>query len=329
MPPRRFIILFIVLIYCAIVGCNGIGESVSVEFTIGNAAEILLENGVAYHQEITVNSDNSVVFNRSWFPPIPARAIIVGVHGIGGYSKCFERSGVYLAACGFGVYAIDLPGNGLSGNRGNCGTVDSQLALLHQFLSSIRERHSALPLYLIGYSLGGGHVLGFAARYQSAVDGIILLAPPVTSDIKNYQQLLPVILFSSLYPERRVNVFDYVNEVFYPTELVQQSIRDNLATKQYTVDYIRSLGAITGNSLLRKARTIQIPVLFMQGKEDTMNLYNGGVSLFKHIKSADKQFVVLDDAGHDFYGLFVFDDSFLNEKAYDILDNITCWIQTH
>lgn len=180
---------------------------------------------------------------------------------IGGYSRSFSRSGAYIAERGFAFYAIDLPGNGQSGINGDCGTVTDQLKILERFLSNIKAYHPGLPVYVMGCSLGSGHVAGFASRYPVAADGIILLAPPVELKIKNYQEM--------------------------------------------------------------------IPALIAHGNADTINYYDGRFELFERMKGADKEFVTLHGAGHGFYGLFVFDEAYLNDKAFDFLDTVVEYLDMH
>ncbi len=54
------------------------------------------------------------LYYQRWFPDTEPQGILVLVHGLGGHSGLFNNGVRCLLPQGYGVYAMDLRGHGLS-----------------------------------------------------------------------------------------------------------------------------------------------------------------------------------------------------------------------
>lgn len=127
-----------------------------------------------------IADDGMTMRFRTWLPEGPPHAILVAVHGMNEYSRAFEWPAEEWRNQQIGVYALDQRGFGDSEFRGLWPGADNLASDLDAFTRLVKSRHSDLPLYLLGESMGGGVVLLAAGRADSLpIDGIILVAPAV------------------------------------------------------------------------------------------------------------------------------------------------------
>ena len=75
-------------------------------------------------------------------------------------------------------YAIELEGHGLSqGERCCIYNFNSLVEDLKQLILILKEKHKSIPIYLIGFSMGGAIIINLGIKYPNLVNGIILIAP--------------------------------------------------------------------------------------------------------------------------------------------------------
>ncbi len=112
------------------------------------------------------------------FPVPEPRAIAVLIHGSAGSSRDMAALGHALAADGVTAYALDIRGQGQSGERGDIAYIGQQEDDAADFLAHIANQAPAAPRILIGHSSGGGFALKLAASPQGAPFArTILIAP--------------------------------------------------------------------------------------------------------------------------------------------------------
>ncbi len=115
-----------------------------------------------------------------WLPSGEPQAVIVAVHGMNDHGASFGKTGEYLAAHGFAVYAFDQRGFGAAEQRGTWagGTVMADDA--RQVAQLLRMHYPGVPLYGLGESMGGAVLLLALARHPPGwIDAAVVLAPAV------------------------------------------------------------------------------------------------------------------------------------------------------
>lgn len=99
-----------------------------------------------------------------WDAPRP-RAIIELLHGLGEYATRYEPLARDLVAAGYTVRALDYRGHGATGlgqwggdasklGRLGPGGVRATIAGIRSFTADVRAEHGAVPLVLLGHSMG-------------------------------------------------------------------------------------------------------------------------------------------------------------------------------
>ncbi len=134
------------------------------------------------------NADGTTIHVHEWAPAGAPRGIVQLSHGMGEHAARYAHLAQTLAAAGFAVYADDHRGHGHSiagapgdlGKGGWNGLVDDMV----QLSGLIRDRHPALPLVLVGHSLGSfasqqyildhsGDIAGVALSGTTALDALL------------------------------------------------------------------------------------------------------------------------------------------------------------
>jgi alpha-beta hydrolase superfamily lysophospholipase len=99
-----------------------------------------------------------------WDAPNP-RGIVELLHGLGEYATRYEPLARDLVAAGYTVRALDYRGHGATGlgqwggdasklGRLGPGGVRATIAGIRRFTADVRAEHGALPLVLLGHSMG-------------------------------------------------------------------------------------------------------------------------------------------------------------------------------
>uniref|UniRef100_A0A151UDD7 Monoglyceride lipase n=1 Tax=Cajanus cajan TaxID=3821 RepID=A0A151UDD7_CAJCA len=129
------------------------------------------------------NSRGLEIFCKSWMPKpgIPIKASVCFCHGYG--DTCtffFEGIARRIAASGYGVFAMDYPGFGLSeGLHGYIPNFDDLVDDVVEHYTKIKARPDLrdLPRFILGQSMGGAVSLKVHLKEPNSWDGMILVAP--------------------------------------------------------------------------------------------------------------------------------------------------------
>ena len=132
-------------------------------------------------QEFFVTRDGIRLPLREWDAKDP-KAIIVALHGMSDYSEAFDMPGPYWAAHGITTFAYDQRGFGAAPDPGIWGGGTAMRHDLSDFVAVVHARYPALPVYVLGESMGGAVVLSsLAGSDPPDIAGAILCAPAVWS----------------------------------------------------------------------------------------------------------------------------------------------------
>jgi alpha-beta hydrolase superfamily lysophospholipase len=118
------------------------------------------------------------IYWQSWRPESDPQALIVIVHGAGEHSGRYDYAAEALVHDRYAVYALDHRGHGRSdGTRGLIDRLDSAVADLDRLVSDALAQHPALPVFLLGHSMGGTIAVQYALSHQDRLTGMILTGP--------------------------------------------------------------------------------------------------------------------------------------------------------
>jgi pimeloyl-ACP methyl ester carboxylesterase len=109
--------------------------------------------------------------NRRWDPAGPARGRVALLHGLMSTAATWWRIGPALAARGWAVDALDLPGHGDWPRLGRPLDVDT-------LVEGVAGRLEGTVDLLVGHSLGGAVAVALAGRHPRAARALVLEDPP-------------------------------------------------------------------------------------------------------------------------------------------------------
>jgi lysophospholipase len=115
---------------------------------------------------------------RVWRAPHESAALVL-VHGLGEHGGRYAAFGEALAQRSISTWALDLRGHGRSGGRrGHLPSFDLLLQDTELFRREV-EVHSgpAVPLFLLGHSMGGLITLRYLQEYAHRFCGAIIISP--------------------------------------------------------------------------------------------------------------------------------------------------------
>ncbi|MEO8876356.1 MAG: alpha/beta fold hydrolase [Polyangiaceae bacterium] len=124
------------------------------------------------------NADGTCFQLRSFTCEGPRAAILV-VPAMGVSAKFYDHLGAELAAAGLNAYVTELRGIGSSDQRAS-RSIDfgyrEFLGDLEAAANAVNIRVSALPLFIMGHSLGGHLAILFAALHVEKIRGVAVVA---------------------------------------------------------------------------------------------------------------------------------------------------------
>ncbi|KAG6396632.1 hypothetical protein SASPL_142787 [Salvia splendens] len=169
--------------------------------------------GIRTDEWYEMNSEGQEIFCKSWLPKpgVRIKGALCFCHGYG--DTCtffFEGIAKHIAASGYGVYAIDHPGFGLSeGLHGYIPSFDAVVDnVIEQFnIMKGRPEIRGLPRFIFGQSMGGAIAIKALLKAPKEWDGIVLVAPmcKISDEMKPPVPLQQVLIFlSKLMPQAKL-----------------------------------------------------------------------------------------------------------------------------
>lgn len=208
----------------------------------------------------------------------------------------------------FNVLTADLPGHGLSvTNEVGRGQIKSFRAFMYlaramvfkalSLTPSSASPRKSIPIYCLGYSLGGLAWLRLLQRkpyLQDYIAGVILIAPPLEVDqnadprILRYKRIIAPALpfFARIYPSFHVARPDFV---------VPDGLHYNGPLTLRTAHTIRT----EGMRARQEMHKIKVPVLVIVGEGDVVAHAEAVKKYFPMITSSDKTLLVYPGVDHD------------------------------
>lgn len=254
---------------------------------------------------------------------------LVLLHGRGNAAAMFAPILRQLAESGRRVYALDLPGWGLSEKPRFTGhtaqdALDLWVAGVHGFLDAL----DLGAVELLGHSMGGFTALGMALAHPERVRRLVLLdagglGRQSQFDVRLYFWLKPERLHRWFGPRMTAYILNRDHRAAQISDDAFFRFNHLIATQ---ADVIPSGGAafdrwvsITGvhMELRHRLRELQMPVLLAWGDRDQVVPVSSAFAARKHIPYGSM--VIFSNAGHSPY----------LERPDDVARVVSLWLDGH
>ncbi len=248
------------------------------------------------------------------------RAIVIAVHGFNGYAHDFILAGPWFARHGITVYAYDQRGFGRNpaASHGLWPGAGVLVDDLTTFAKMISRRHKGLPVYVLGFSMGGA-VAMVAASEGLEADGLILVSPAVWG----WRAMNPFYKSALWLTAHTVPAETATGSGLdiWPTDNIdalRAYSRDPLNIKATRFDAMYGLVGLMDKAYDDAAR-IKMPVLYLAGAHDEIVPLAPSRTTMRHIK-APKRLVIYAKGWH----MLLHDRQ--RERVYR---DIAAWIGDH
>ncbi|XP_071725326.1 caffeoylshikimate esterase-like [Rutidosis leptorrhynchoides] len=288
--------------------------------------------GIRTEEWYEISSRGVEIFCKSWKPKqgVPIKGAVFFCHGYG--DTCtffFEGIARRIAASGYGVYALDYPGFGLSGGlHGYIPSFDGLVDVVVEQYQKIKAKPElrGLPHFVFGQSMGGAVTLKVHLKEPENWDGVILVAPmcrvaeevlPPAAVLKGLTILSKVTPKAKLLPERDL------------AELGFRDPRKRKLAAYNAICYSDRMRLITAVELLKATKDIEMqahkvssPLLIVHGAADKITDPSVSQFLYEKASNKDKTLKLYEGGYHSIL------EGEPDHRIFTIIDDIVSWLDS-
>ena len=226
-----------------------------------------------YHTRLTpssaIMSDGYVLPMKTWPSIVAPTAVVLALHGFNDYSNAFDAAARTFAENLITTYAIDQRGFGATKPRGIWAGYTTLQSDLIATVNLLCEKHSGLPFFLLGESMGGAVILSAAQQLErTCVQGVILSSPAVWGwQTMPWWQTVPLRLLAHTLPEMEVTGDGLDIHPSDNIEMLRALGRDPLVIKATRIDTLYGLTDLMESAMLNSG-TLIMPALILYGEHD-------------------------------------------------------------
>jgi alpha-beta hydrolase superfamily lysophospholipase len=253
--------------------------------------------------------------------PEKVKGHVLVIHGYAEHSGRYLPIMEALAANGYAAWAPDHRGCGRSTKRlGDMKSYERILADLVVFKEYIKLHFNAVPVFLLGHSLGASLALALAGRSPGGIRGVIAIAAMIM--IPDY--ISPFLLklsrvSAALFPRLQAQPFKK-NSVSRDEKVLDAARQDPLYYRgkiMARTGYQMIVGIKMTRALLP---SISAPLLLLHGGGDRIMPPQGSRYILDTVRGKDKTLRVFDNLYHEI----------LNEpEKEEVFKTILGWIEKH
>jgi alpha-beta hydrolase superfamily lysophospholipase len=238
----------------------------------------------------TRSHDGTVLAYRSWGTSTPESDAAIYLHGLAGHSLWFSEAASRLAPAGVSVYGLDRRGSGLNINRepGHLPNYGVMLRDIEHFVGLARAEHPGRKVFLIAGCWGAKPGVVYAAHRQDRLDGLALIAPALSTQVKTPPTLALGVVVGAIFDERRR----------FTIPLTPEQYTDNPRLRAFVASDPRRLLKGTArlfvestrlDRLVRRApEQLRLPVFLALGERDAIVDLDGTRAWIDRVPSPDK-----------------------------------------
>lgn len=250
------------------------------------------------YQFITSAQGIKIYFRQKM--PTQPKAIVIVSHGYAEHSGFYIPLMEFLVSKGYGAYALDHRGHGRSEEeRGHLEKFEFFLEDMDAFVNHIQGKHSELPLYLFGHSMGGLISFSYGILHPEKIHGQVFSGAAVGRP--EGTEWIPNWIFKLV--KRFLNRYKV-----YPVlsrrgtrnmEIRKYSGGDPLVLKYATAGFFYEFIGRGVQFAQENAARFSLPCLFLHGTDDLIVPYRSSTGIFKKIASEDKELKLYEGLYHE------------------------------
>jgi acylglycerol lipase len=257
---------------------------------------------------------------RTWVPAAEPAGSVVIAHGFAEHSGRYEALAGRLTAQGYAVRVPDHRGHGLSeGKRTSLVSFDDYVADLAAVIDTVRQEWPAVPLFLLGHSMGGLIALAYAVDDGSTLRGLVVSAPAACAGDVSPVRVAVGRLVARIAPDARVLKLP-LERISRDPRVVEAYNSDPLVFRmplraRLGAEMLSAMGRVDG-----RLPALRLPLLVMQGTLDGLVDPGCGPHVFERAGSPDKTLKMYDGLWHEIF----------NEPERDaVISDLTTWLNSH
>jgi len=230
-------------------------------------------NPSMYHTRLTpgsvVMSDGYVLPMKTWSSTDDPTAVVLAMHGFNDYNNAFDATAHTFADNLITTYAIDQRGFGATKQHGIWAGYTTLQSDLIATVNLLCEKHSGLPLFLLGESMGGAVILSAVQQLeQTCIQGVILLAPAVWGwQTMPWWQTVPLRLLAHTLPGLEVTGEGMEIHPSDNAKMLRALGRDPLIIKATRIDTLYGLTDLMEAAMVNSG-ALRMPALILYGEHD-------------------------------------------------------------
>jgi alpha-beta hydrolase superfamily lysophospholipase len=229
----------------------------------------------------------------------PAAAVLFA-HGFAESAMRHAPTLEALAAAGIAAYAYDLRGHGRSpGSRGFIRRFDDLLDASALARAWVAAESPGIPLFLMGYSLGGLVSVRSAERDPDGIDGVVLVSPgfEIAHDLPAFVRRLGIVA-GEIVPH--VPVAQLRLKHLRPDEARTQSLIDALLPRDPLIP-ARTAGELirASDAAFAAEVTYRVPTLVLHGELDRVVPLASARRFVERASGAEATLDVMPGGHHD------------------------------
>ena len=261
------------------------------------------------------------LFYQVWQTDEYPKAVVIILHGVGEHSGRYLNLVVPLTESGYAVYGYDHLGCGHSpGQRGHIHSWDDFRSGLRGMLQLARTSYPDLPVYLFGHSMGALILLDYVQNANLHANGAIFSGTPIEpAGVGTPAKEFIAKLLSNIWPSFQVNLGLDPASLSRDPQVIQ-AYRDDPLVQPFVTARWGAEAMSINKSTANKPGSVQMPVLFIHGSQDPLNLLSGVQRFFEQIPFDDKQILTYEGSLHEPHN-----DLEHNRVAEDLVS----WLDAH
>jgi len=222
-------------------------------------------------EKLTITTKDSMQLKGYWIQPKTAKtvSVMILIHGIGGCKEHFLKLAENLANHGIASVVMDGRAHGESGGQ-YCTYGFHEKKDIAAIVDEIKKRNSTAKIGIWGNSLGGAIAIQ-ALEYDKRIEfGIV----------------------ESTFTELDQIVYEYKKKLlggFGLRFISDAALQEAGRIANFNPDKVKPIHSV---------KNIQQPIFLAHGDQDENISYVYGEQLFQNIAAAEKEFVLVQGAGH-------------------------------